>query len=121
LGANDTSAELAAGGVTELLDLPAFARLHALRAPLIAWFFGAGASAAGGGPTASQMTWDFKARIYASSKGLSLAGLDLADPAVRKRIQSHFGVQPGSPAEGSDDDEIAGLLEPDTTTASVAA
>ena len=57
------------------IDLAAFARLHDVRAPRIAWLFGAGTSA-----------------------------LDLGDPIVRKRIQSHFSSDPSCPPEESDDE-----------------
>ena len=90
--------------MTSSFDLPTFARLHDMRAPRIAWFFGAGTSAAAGVATAGQMTWEFKALLYATEKRIALAGLDLGDQVVRKRIQSHFNSDPTCPAEGSEEE-----------------
>ena len=88
------------GAQVKALDLPAFARLHDLRAPRIAWLFGAGISAAAGVPTAAQMTWEFKALLYATEKTLAFPGLDLADPNVRTKIQSHFNAKARCPPDG---------------------
>lgn len=79
------------------IDLPAFARLYELRAPRIGWLLGAGASSAAGVATASQATWDWKARIYATEKRIQYASLDLADPLVRDRIQRFFDLERGNP------------------------
>jgi hypothetical protein len=89
-----------AGTGSKALDLPAFARLHDLRAPRIAWLFGAGVSAAAGVPTAAQMTWEFKALLYATEKTLAFSGVDLADPNVRAKVQSHFNAKSGCPPDG---------------------
>lgn len=88
--------------MTTPIDLPAFARLYDVRAPRIAWFFGAGASAPAGIATAGQMTWEFKALLYATEKGVALTALDLGDPTTRRRIQSHFNTDPACPPEGSE-------------------
>jgi hypothetical protein len=79
------------------IDLPAFARLYELRAPRIGWLLGAGASAAAGVATASQATWDWKARIYATEKRVRYVALDLADPLLRDRIQRFFDLEGGNP------------------------
>lgn len=84
------------------IDLPAFARLYELRAPRIGWLLGAGASAAAGIATASQATWDWKARIYATVKRIPYAALDLADPLVRDRIQRFFDLEGGNPSRNSE-------------------
>lgn len=86
------------------IDLAAFARLHHLRAPRIAWLLGAGASASSGVPTAAQMTWLFKAMLFATETAVPRTSLDLGDPSVRQRIQRHFSDDPGCPAEGADDE-----------------
>ena len=92
------------GAVNDVIDVAAFARLYEMQAPRISWFFGAGASAAAGVPTASQATWDWKRRIYASEENVRLTALDLADPLIRARIQRHFALQPGCPSENSEDE-----------------
>jgi hypothetical protein len=86
------------------MDVATFARLYEMQAPRIAWLFGAGASAAAGLPTAWQVTWDWKRRIYASEKNVRLSALDLADTVVQARIQRHFDQQTGCPARDSEDE-----------------
>ena len=61
------------------IDLPAFARLYELRAPRIGWLLGAGASAAAGVATASQATWDWTARIYATEKRIRASSRPRSD------------------------------------------
>jgi hypothetical protein len=86
------------------LDLATFARLYDVRAPRIAWFIGAGASAAAGIATAGQMTKLFKGLVYATEKAIPMATLDLADPIVLRRIQGYFNADPACPADGSDEE-----------------
>lgn len=83
-------------------DLAAFARAYEFRGQQISWLFGAGASASAGIPTAGQATWDWKASIFATETKVSLTGLDLSDPFVRRRIQRHFDAQGGCPAEDAE-------------------
>jgi hypothetical protein len=49
------------------MKLDEFLRLHALRAPNVAWLLGAGASAAAGIPTAFDMIWDFKRTLFCAA------------------------------------------------------
>ena len=86
------------------MDLATFARTYDVRAPRIAWFLGAGASAASGIATAGQMTKHFKALVYATEKAISFVGLDLADPIVNRRIQGYFNSDPKAPPEDSDEE-----------------
>ena len=95
---------MTASTVASSMDLATFARTYDVRAPRIAWFLGAGASVAAGISTAGQMTKYFKALVYATEKAISLAGLDLADPIVNRRIQSYFNSDSGTPREGSDEE-----------------
>src|SRR5687768_9632914 len=48
-----------------------FARRFSLRAPKLMWFLGAGASAAAGIPTAGDMIWEFKQRLYITQRAPS--------------------------------------------------
>jgi hypothetical protein len=95
---------MTAGAPGGSMDLATFARTYDVRAPRIAWFLGAGASVAAGIATAGQMTRHFKALVYATEKAISLAGLDLADPSVNRRIQSYFSSDPSTPREGTDEE-----------------
>jgi hypothetical protein len=65
-----------------------FARRFSLRASNLMWLLGAGASAAAGIPTAYELIWDFKQRLFISQRRVSpKAVADLASPAIRARIQ----------------------------------
>jgi NAD-dependent SIR2 family protein deacetylase len=73
------------------MDVAAFLRLFQLRGEQIMWFLGAGASRAAGIKTAGDMIWDFKQRLYRSQKKLPPSAItDIGEPAVRRKLQSHF-------------------------------
>ena len=55
-----------------------FATVFALRPNLVAWFLGAGASAASGIPTGYAMIRDFKAQIFCRENNLSKREIDTA-------------------------------------------
>jgi hypothetical protein len=87
------------------VTLPEFIRLFDVRAPQIMWFLGSGASVAAGVPTAWDLIWEFKRRIYCSEQRVSLAVVDdLTNPAIRRRIQRYFDGVGSFPPEGSDDE-----------------
>lgn len=75
------------------------------------WFLGAGASAASNIPTAWDMIWEFKQRLYASQKRVSPASVkDLSNPAIRTLLQGHIDSLGNIPAPG-DPDEYSALFE----------
>ncbi len=67
-----------------------FANAFALRPNLVAWFLGAGASAASGVPTGYAMIRDFKAQIFCRETNLSKREIDTADPVWIERIDAFF-------------------------------
>ena len=72
---------------------------------------GAGASAAAGDPTASDMIWEFKQHLYVSQRRASPKQVaDLTNPAVRRELQSFSDGIGSLPAFGSPD-EYAALFE----------
>lgn len=76
-----------------------------MRAPQIAWFLGAGASAAAGVPTAGQLVWDFKRQIYCAAERIPVAAYsNVLDPNVQERIQRFFDDTGGYPARWADDE-----------------
>ena len=93
------------------MELSEFIRQYHVRTPNIMWFLGAGSSASANIPTADNMIWDFKRRLYCSAQGRPLATCqDLGDPVLRSRLQSFFdstGTFPGLEAE----DEYAAFFE----------
>src|SRR5712692_1194922 len=69
------------------------------------WFLGAGASVAAGVPTAWDLIWQFKRKIYCSEQRVAPVLVDdLTNSAVRARIQRHFDATGKFPPEGSDDE-----------------
>lgn len=88
-----------------------FARRFSLRASKLMWFLGAGASAAAGIPTANDMIWDFKQRLYVTQRGVSASVVeDLSNPLVRDMLQGHIDASGRLPSLGALD-EYAALFE----------
>ncbi|TML00265.1 MAG: SIR2 family protein [Actinobacteria bacterium] len=88
-----------------------FARRFSLRAPNLMWLLGAGASAAAGIPTASDMVWEFKQRLFISQRRVSAQAVsDLSSGAVRAQLQAHIDGSERLSAVGAPD-EYATLFE----------
>ena len=68
-----------------------FARRFSLRADKLMWLLGAGASASAGLPTAMDMMWEFKQKLFVSQRRVSPQTVaDLSNPAVRTQLQAHI-------------------------------
>ena len=87
-----------------------FATAFALRPNLVAWFLGAGASAASGIPTGYAMIRDFKAQIFCRENNLSRREIDTADPIWIDRIDAFFRRTSLLPPNG-DPTEYAAAFE----------
>jgi hypothetical protein len=88
-----------------------FARRFSQRGGNLMWLLGAGASAAAGIPTAWDMIWEFKQQLYVSQRRVSPRQVaDLANPAVRRELQSFIDGIGSLPAPDSPD-EYAALFE----------
>lgn len=87
-----------------------FATVFALRPNLVAWFLGAGASAASGIPTGYAMIRDFKTQIFCRETNLSKREIDTADPIWIERIDDFFRRTSLLPPEG-DPTEYAAAFE----------
>jgi hypothetical protein len=88
-----------------------FARRFSMRAANLMWFLGAGASAAAGIPTAYDMIWEFKQRLFISQRRVSAKTVaDLSSPAIRAQIQAHIDSL-GSLPKPDATDEYAELFE----------
>lgn len=73
------------------MDVSEFLRLFEARRGQVMFFLGAGASATAGIPTADDLTWRFKRKIYCSDERIPISRCrDLANPVVRRRLQDHF-------------------------------
>jgi len=88
-----------------------FARRFSLRARNLMWLLGAGASASAGIPTARDMVWEFKQRLFVSQRRVSPhAVADLSSPVIRAQLQAHIDSSEHLPAPGAQD-EYAALFE----------
>lgn len=81
-----------------------FARSFSQRAVQLAWFLGAGASAAADIPTAGYMIADFKARLFCAHTGIPRDEVDSADPLWVERISAYFDGAHGFPPAGHPDE-----------------
>ena len=87
-----------------------FARRIPLRATNLMWFLGAGASASAGLPTATDMVWEFKQKLFVSQRRGSLQSVsNLSHPTVRDRLQAHIDSLDLPPLGAPD--EYAALFE----------
>jgi hypothetical protein len=87
-----------------------FATALALRPNLVAWFLGAGASAASGIPTGYAMIRDFKAQIFCRETNLSKREVDTGDQVWIDRIDDFFRRTSLLPPDG-DPTEYAAAFE----------
>lgn len=94
----------------EILNSVDFALTFSVRAPRLAWFIGAGASAAAGIPTGYDMIIDFKTRLFCRDTGLPRREIDAADPLWIERINEHFDAKRGMPPNG-DPSEYSAFFE----------
>src|ERR1700722_16894434 len=90
------------------MTLDEFLRIYKIRAANLAWFLGAGASAASGIPTAADLIWQFKSTLFCASQKVSVKSCeDLSSPVVQKRLDTYFKTLGTFPAEGSPEEYAA--------------
>ncbi|GAB2490584.1 SIR2 family protein [Comamonas humi] len=87
-----------------------FSTALALRPNLVAWFLGAGASAASGIPTGYDMIRTFKAEIFCQKNNLSPREIDAGDQIWIDRIDRYFRQTSILPPDG-DPNEYAAAFE----------
>jgi SIR2-like domain len=107
------TSELGLDGVTQsvrTMSASNFAISMALRPNLVAWFLGAGASAASGIPTGYAMIRDFKAQIFCRENNLSKREIDTSDQVWIDRIDDFFSRTSLLPPDG-DPTEYAAAFE----------
>ena len=75
------------------------------------WFLGAGASASAGIPTATDMIWEFKQKLFVSQRRAPVNSVaDLSQPNIRARLQAHIDSLENLPNAGTPE-EYARLFE----------
>lgn len=85
-----------------------FSRRFSMRPGNLMWFLGAGASAAAGIPTAGDMIWEFKQKLFVSQRRASPEMVaDLSAPGVRHHLQAHIDSSNSLPPEGAPDEYSA--------------
>jgi NAD-dependent SIR2 family protein deacetylase len=93
--------------VPSLLEIEAddFARRFSMRGGNMMWLLGAGVSAAAGIPTAGDMIWEFKQKLFISQRRASPEMVaDLSAPGVRQHLQAHIDAMPNMPSAGAPDE-----------------
>ena len=80
-------------------ELAAFARRFSQRAPRLAWFLGAGASAQSFVPTADQLVDVLLRQIYCTERAVSIDSLDPTDRHERRRLRQTYSGQQGLPRD----------------------
>ena len=93
-----------------IISAAQFSTALALRPNLVAWFLGAGASAASGIPTGYDMIRSFKADIFCRENNLSPREIDTGDQAWLDRIDRFFRHTSLIPPDG-DPNEYAAAFE----------
>lgn len=58
--------------------------------PRLMWFLGAGASRSSGLPTATDVTWDLKRKLYCQHQNQDIQNHDVSNKAVQTRIQGYL-------------------------------
>ena len=96
--------------MVEQISSAAFARSFAQRAGQVAWFLGAGSSAAANVPTGLDMITDFKKRLFCADTKIPGREIDISDPLWEERITSYFDGSHGLPPVG-DPEEYAAAFE----------
>lgn len=88
-----------------------FSRRFGLRTANLMWLLGAGASASAGIPTAWDLIWDFKQRLFISQRRVSPKTVaDLSSSVVRAQLQAHIDSCGSLPSAGAPD-EYSALFE----------
>jgi hypothetical protein len=87
------------------MELSEFVRLFPIRSRNVSWLFGAGTSVSAGLPSAYDLIWDFKKRIYCAEQGYHLSQFNnLSDIGLRNQIQNYFSSKPDHPQFNSSEE-----------------
>lgn len=98
-------------GEVQYIESDDFARRFGMRGRSLMWFLGAGASAAAGIPTATDMIWEFKQRLFVTQRKVSASAVsDLSNSVVRSQLQDYIDSASSFPPAGAAE-EYASLFE----------
>ncbi len=94
------------------MELPEFLRVFEVRGQNLTWFLGAGCSICAGIPSANDIIWDCKSRIYCSEQGVARATVaDISNPLTRKVIHDTLTLKNIYPKTEEDGDEYTYYFE----------
>jgi len=86
-----------------IMQLDEFSQAYASQAKRFMWFLGAGASRNAGMPTADDLIWELRLRLYCAAERQDIQSHDLANKALRERIESYFESK-GAPVRWAADE-----------------
>lgn len=75
------------------MPIQEFLNSYQLDSNQLMWFIGAGASRSANLPTASDLTWDIKKRLYCAIENQTFDSYDLNNEAVKNKIQDYMDSQ----------------------------
>ena len=94
------------------MEFAEFLRTFEVRSPNLMWFLGAGCSISAGIPSANDIIWDCKSRIYCSEQGVPRASVaDITNAQVQKVIQDSLTEKNIYPKVEVDGDEYTYYFE----------
>lgn len=94
------------------MDFSEYLRIFEVRASNLNWFLGAGCSIAAGIPSAYDLIWDCKSRIYCSENNVARSSVtNTDDPAIQKIIQDYLDTNGLYPKSEEDGDEYTYYFE----------
>ena len=94
------------------MEFAEFLRTFEVRSPNLMWFLGAGCSISAGIPSANDIIWDCKSRIYCSEQGVPRASVaDITNAQVQKVIQDSLTARNIYPRTEVDGDEYTYYFE----------
>src|SRR5690606_15935452 len=70
-----------------------FLKYYIANASQMMWFLGAGTSRTAGMPTASDIIWDLKIRLYCLAENQDIKNHDVNNETIRRKVQSYFDSQ----------------------------
>lgn len=94
------------------MEFSEFLRIFEVRAPNLMWFLGAGCSVSSGAPSAADIIWDCKSRIYCSENGVARSRVaDISSPQIQKIIEEYLLSKGIVPQPDDDGDEYTYYFE----------
>lgn len=94
------------------MDFSQYLRIFEVRASNLNWLLGAGCSIAAGIPSAHNIIWDCKSRIYCSENSVARSRVaNIDDPAIQQIIQDYLDANGLYPKSEEDGDEYSYYFE----------